>query len=175
MRIMVVLVMHGVPPSDFPQPELAEFFRLHAQVESEHAGTSTGRPVGEASQQRYTELEAKMRAWPRTPENDPFHAGAQVLAGELSRITGYEVVLGFNEFCAPSLDEALDQAASQGANKVVIITPMMSAGGEHSERDIPQAIARARERHAEVDFSYAWPFDIKAVAGFLAGQVARSL
>lgn len=173
MHVVVVLVMHGVPPDDFPRAEMAEFFRLHAQHESAQPGA--GRPVSQDSVQRYAELEAKMRDWPRTPENDAFHAGAQVLAEEISRATGYEVVLGFNEFCAPSVDEALDQAAADGAEKVIIITPMMSAGGEHSEQDIPQAIARATIRHPDVDFSYAWPFDVKAVAGFLAEQVRRSL
>jgi len=61
----VVLAMHGVPPCDFPPAELGEFFRLHSQV---------GHPAkgNDAIQMRYAELEKRLRAWPRTPDNDPF-------------------------------------------------------------------------------------------------------
>ena len=86
---------------------------------------------------------------------------------------GCEVILGFNEFCAPTLDEALDQVAGQGAARVVVITPMVTRGGEHSEKDIPEAVRQARERHPGVEFCYAWPLDLDAVAQFLAGQAAR--
>jgi len=48
-------------------------------------------------------------------------------------------VVGFNEFCAFCLVEAIDQAAAQGANKVnVITTIIMTQGGEHSENDMPK-------------------------------------
>ena len=114
-----------------------------------------------------------MRAWPRTPDNDPFHAGTQELAGHLRQVTGLEVIAGFNEFCAPSLDEALDQAAGR-ADSVVVVTPMMTRGGEHSEIDIPAAIERARERHPRLAIRYAWPFETGAVAQFLAAQITRS-
>ena len=81
--------------------------------------------------------------------------------------------MGFNEFCAPTLDEALDAAASQGVERVVVVTPMMTRGGEHAEEDIPGAIEDARERHPATDLVYAWPFDTLEVANFLGEQVRR--
>jgi sirohydrochlorin cobaltochelatase len=116
-----------------------------------------------------------MRRWPRTPENDPFHAGSHRLAERLRRATGLEVIVAFNEFCGPSVEEALGQAASNGAGRIVAITPMMTPGGEHSEVDIPNAIERARRNHPQVEFAYAWPFDEEEIAGFLAAQVNRFL
>jgi CbiX protein len=56
-----------------------------------------------------------------------------------------------------------------------VVTPMMTRGGEHSEADIPMAIARARSRHPSVRFQYAWPFAPAEVAGFLAMQIHRCL
>ncbi len=114
-----------------------------------------------------------MRKWPRTAENDPFWDASHKLAKELSRVTGNDVLVGFNEFCSPSIDDTLEQAISSGADEIIVITPMMTPGGEHSEIDIPQSIERARERYPDVSFKYAWPFELKAVASFLAEQLSN--
>jgi len=165
-RTVIVLAMHGVPPSDFPRQELGEFFALHARFD--HAAMTE-----DPGCTRYGELERKIRGWPRTPDNDRYHAASLELARELSRASGCDVVVGFNEFCAPGLDEALDRAAASGAKSVLVVTPMMTGGGEHSERDIPAAVGRARERHPGRRIIYAWPFPVDDVAAFLAAQVAR--
>jgi sirohydrochlorin cobaltochelatase len=167
-KTVIVLAMHGVPPSDFPRQELAEFFVMHSRFE--HASVSR-----DPEMTRYSELEKKLRDWPRTKDNDPYHAASFELARELSEATGCQVVVGFNEFCAPSLDDALDSAAGSGAKRVVVVTPMMTQGGEHSEKDIPGAVKRARTRHPGAEFIYVWPFPVQDVARFLAEQAARSL
>ena len=110
---------------------------------------------------------------PLRPANDPFYAASQRLAAQLGQVTGTEVIVGFNEFCTPDLDEALDQAAARGAERVVVVTPMMTTGGEHAEADIPGAVAHARERHSGISFIYAWPFEVGEVARFLATQIER--
>jgi sirohydrochlorin cobaltochelatase len=157
--------MHGAPPTDYPQEELSEFFGLHAR--REHAG-KLNPPALEA---RYAELEKKIRSWPRTADNDPFYAGSKALAESLGNASRYLVLLGFNEFCAPSLGEALDQAAAAGTDRVVVITPMMTRGGEHSEVDIPQEVHAAGRRHPGVAFHYIWPLDLNEVASFLSTQI----
>lgn len=168
MKTLLVLAMHGAPPSDFPRQEMLELFDLHHRLErlspAERAGL----------EERYAELERKMRLWPRTPQNDRFWAGSQVLAQALEAAAGLKVILGFNEFCAPSLDEALDQGAAQ-AERLLVLTPMMTRGGEHAEKDIPQAVQRARERHPQVVFHYLWPFETADVAAFLAAQAKKHL
>ena len=116
-----------------------------------------------------------MRAWPRTAQNDPFWAASQDLSAHLSQATGYEVVVGFNEFCAPDIDAALEQAIARAAERVIVITPMMTLGGEHAAVDIPAAVRRAQERHPGVSISYAWPFEVSQVAQFLADQIGREV
>ncbi len=169
MSVIVVLAMHGSPPTDFPRRELGEFFSLHMQLEHGVVAEERRPILGS----RYTELEEKMCSWPRTEQNDPFYAASHKIATKLSQATGYEVIVGFNEFCAPNLYDALSQAVRRGATEIVVITPMMTPGGEHAEIDIPAAISRAQKRYPEVDFRYAWPFDTDAVAQFLSTQVAR--
>lgn len=168
MKTLILLAMHGAPPNDFPPREAAEFFSLHMRLE--HAAPGAER---EQLQRRRDELDAKMRAWPRTAQNDPFWAGSQDLAAHLREATGREVIVGFNEFCAPTLDNAFDLAVAQGAERIVVVTPMMTRGGEHSEADIPAAIERARQRHPALTIRYVWPFDPADVAGFLAAQIER--
>lgn len=171
MKSVIVLAMHGSPPLDFPRRELAEFFALHMRMEL------AGLPDEErqALSARHDALEKRIVYWPRNGENDPFNAASMKLATDLQAVSGCEVVLGFNEFCAPLLDEALDHACGAGADRVVVVTPMMTRGGEHSERDIPEAIDRARARHPSVGFAYAWPFPPEAVAAFLAEQAGAFL
>jgi sirohydrochlorin cobaltochelatase len=169
MSIIIVLAMHGAPPNDCPKREMGEFFSLHMQLEQ---GTVF---EGKRSmlETRQSELVEKICSWPRTERNDPFNAASHTLAERLSLATDREVIVGFNEFCAPPLGDALDQAVAQGADKVIVITPMLTPGREHAEIDIPAAIEQAQPRNPDIEFRYAWPFDIEEVAQFLSTQVLR--
>src|SRR3972149_6805072 len=122
----IVLAMHGVPPADSPRADLADFFRLHSQLGHDEGSS-------QAEGDRYAELEQRLRAWPRTPANDPFHAASVALGEALQGETGMPVVVAFNEFCAPDLDEGLMQAAALGVRQVVVVTPMLTPGGEHAQ------------------------------------------
>lgn len=167
MKTMIVLAMHGAPPNDFPRQETAELFGLHFRLKYAAEG-----PERAALERRHAELDAKMRAWPRSSQNDPFYAASQELATHLSEVTGHQVVVGFSEFCAPGLDDALDEAVAWGAERIVVTTPMLTPGGEHAQTDIPAAIRRAQKRHPGVLVHYAWPFDVAEVARFLATRVS---
>lgn len=169
MRSLILLAMHGAPPLDYPKQELAEFLGLRARIA--HAFGAQPAPLVH----RYQELEGRIRRWPRSARNDPFFAGSQELAVHLRRASGRKVVLGFNEFCSPSLDEALDQAAGQGAEKIIVVTPMMTRGGEHSEQDIPEALERARKRHPNEKIIYVWPFPAQNIAEFLNSQILKHI
>ena len=108
MKTIILLVMHGIPPTDFPDDERNEFFGLSGRIRR-----ASGEELN-ALVERQKLLETKMRNWPRTMENDPFHAASLELAGHLSDINGDEVVVVFNEFCAPDVETALKQAIKNG-------------------------------------------------------------
>jgi sirohydrochlorin cobaltochelatase len=162
----IVLVMHGVPPSDYPRREIAEFMALHSRLE--HGGFPPHERA--AAEARFAEMDARIRNWPRHAENDGFFVASHDLAEELAKATRCPVALGFNEFCAPTVPAALDQAADE-AERVVVITPMLTPGGEHAEREIPEQIADARGRHPGVEFVYIWPYEMADVAAFLAERI----
>jgi len=163
MTTVIVLAAHGSPPSDFPRGELMELMGRHAHADA------TG--SFEATAARMALLEARLLSWPRNAANDPFWAATCELARLVASETGHEVLVGFNEFCAPSVSEALEDAAGR-ASEVIVLTPMLTRGGTHAETEIPAAIERARERHRHVRFRYAWPIPPLVIARFLAAQLA---
>jgi sirohydrochlorin cobaltochelatase len=167
MKIAVVLAMHGVPPRDFPKGEMMELFGLH------HRLSQASDSERDALKSRHDQLETRMRNWPRTAENDPFHSASFEIAHALEEILETDVFVGFNEFCAPTIEESIGKAASQSPDRIIVTTPMMTRGGEHSEQDIPQAIQRAQELYPDVEIVYAWPYSISDVAGFLAKHIKR--
>ncbi len=167
MKTALVLTMHGAPPRDFPRHELGEFFILHMQMEN------SPRSLDDSQRERYGELNHRMRSWPRTAANDPFFASSQEMARRLSAETGLETLVCFNEFCDPSLSDAVRAAVSAGAQRIVVVTPMMTGGGDHSEIEIPAEIDHLRKEFPQVDMVYAWPFDPDAITGLLANQVRR--
>lgn len=169
MKTILILAMHGSPPNDFPKHELGEFFALHARFET--APTS----MDEASRSRYTRLDQKMRRWPRTGENDPFHAASLSLARQIGVESGLETRVCFNEFCAPTLEEGVAQAVNDGFERVIVVTPMMTPGGEHAEVEIPTRIKQLQSEYPELYLIYAWPFEEMEIARFLSAQVRRFL
>ena len=169
MKTIIILAMHGSPPKDFPPRELGEFFGLHARMES------APRSMDDASRERYAELDRKMRSWKRTAENDPFYAGSLALVNNLAETSELETRLAFNEFCDPPLESAIRQAVADGAKRIVVVTPMMTAGGEHAEVEIPAELERLKAELSGVDLVYAWPFNPRDVALFLNAHVQRFL
>ena len=144
IKTIVVLAMHGLPPSDFPKSQFAEYMGLRAEFRN--SDTS----VGTESEKRYAALEKRIRYWPRTRINDPFYTASHDIAEQLSVDTRCPVILGFAEFCAPDLDEAFDEAISKGAEQIVVVTPEMSHEGAYPDLDVNQAVNRVKERHPEV-------------------------
>jgi sirohydrochlorin cobaltochelatase len=165
----IVVAMHGMPPNDFPPKELREFFTLQSTI------GSADNSMADQARQRYHNLQEKMRSWPRNKENDPFHATSEELVSLLKEELGCPIRVGFNEFCAPTIDEAIASAAAGGPARILVVTPMMTRGGEHAEADIPAAIEHARGRFPNIHFTYCWPFDSRDIAHFLAKQVRRFL
>ena len=158
----VVLVGHGGVPRDFPRKDLQ---RLKA-LEGER------RARGGSPSDEETALEHRIRTWPRTPTTDPYRTGLETLATALRPLVApATLVLAYNEFCAPALDDAVDALVASGARHIVVVPSMLTPGGVHSETEIPETIAHLRTRHPDAQLRYAWPFAMDAVARLLASQV----
>lgn len=159
---VVILVGHGAPPLGFPREAVA---RLKA-LEGRRRATKGPMSAEEEA------LDREVRAFPRTAENDPYRAGLEMLAAALrARLGGATLLVAYNEFCGPSLEEAVAGAVERGAAHITVLPSMLTPGGVHAEVEIPESIAALRARFPALTLAYAWPFDLDAVAGLLAAQV----
>ncbi len=160
----VILVGHGGIPRDCPQELVTRLKRLEAQR----------RAAKQPPSQEEMELDAKIRRWPRTRETDPYQWGLVAVAAELkSMLNGVLFSVAYNEFCAPTLEESVEELIRQGATHITVVTTMFTPGGSHSEVEIPEILDHLRPHHPGVELRYAWPFDLQDVANTLAQQVKR--
>lgn len=160
----VVLVGHGGIPKDCPSELVTRLKRLEAQRRAAKA-----LPTAEE-----LDLDAKIRRWPRTKDTDPYKSGLEALAHEFKpQLNGALFAVAYNEFCAPTLEEAVEELMSKGARDITVVTTMFTPGGSHSEIEIPEILDELRRLHPEVSLRYAWPFDLSQMAGVLADQVKR--
>lgn len=159
MNRAVVVVGHGAPPSDAPPEWVPQLKRLESARRKRGGG-----PVDREE----VDLDARLRAWPRTLENDPYHAGVERLATAVrAALPDLHVVVAYNEFCGPTLEEAVRELARKGVREVCVVPTMLTRGGVHSEIEIPEAIANVARDLDGITIRYAWPFDEAEVAALL--------
>jgi len=162
----IILVGHGGIPADCPGDLVSELKRLE--------GMRRARGIPEMSP-REAELDKQVREWPRTPDSDPYGAGLEQVARRLrDRVAPRRLVVAYNEFCAPSVEDAIAKLVEEGSRRIVLTTTMFTPGGSHSEVEIPEIVEHARKVHPGVEIRYAWPFDLERAADFLAAQIERA-
>ena len=165
MSTAVVLIGHGAPATDCPPQMVGELMSL------EWRGGSPRGPTN-GLEKRAAELDARIRDWPRHSGNDPYKAGLEKLASGLKPLLPTSLfAIGYNEFCRPSIPEAVEGVIRQGATRVLVIPSMLTPGGLHSEVDIPKALDALKARHPAVSIEYLWPFDLNQVARLLASHI----
>ncbi|MDE2492236.1 MAG: CbiX/SirB N-terminal domain-containing protein [Elusimicrobia bacterium] len=162
----VVLIGHGATASDTPRALIAELKKLESERQARRET---------AMSPREAELDRRVRDWPRTPENDPYKAGVEEIARALApRLGGRKLVVAYNEFCAPSVEDAIEALAREGFTRVELVCTMYTRGGVHSEFELPALVESERRKHPGLTIDYAWPFEPAFIAEFLAGQLDRA-
>ena len=160
----IILVGHGGIPKDYPNELVTKLKRLESERRA------NGAPVS----QEELELDRKIRSWPRTPDTDPYQAGLELLASHMRPLlNGARFAIAYNEFCGPTLPEAVEELVAQGVNRITVVSTMFTPGGSHSEFEIPETLEQLRERYPAVTFTYAWPFDLTQVAKMLMEHIRR--
>jgi len=160
----VILVGHGVPASDCPRELVTRWKALEGRR----------RATGGAPTDEERALDKELRAWPRTPANDPYRAGMERVAAALrARLPDARLAVAYNEFCGPSLEEAVRALAGQGVRRIRVVPSMLTPGGVHAEVEIPETLADLTAELPDVAITYAWPFDVDALADLFARQLER--
>lgn len=166
-NVAVVLAAHGAPATDYPPMRVGLLMML------EFAGKAVER-IGVLRRWR-DRLADEVSQWPRTVENDPYKGAVDELAQQLTLRLGCPVFAAYNEFCVPTIGAVLDQVITGGVGRVVVVPTMLLRGNHHTESEIRESIAQARERHPAADIHYAWPFEDELLVSLLAEVVMRRL
>ncbi len=160
----VILVGHGGIPKDCPQELITKLKRLEAQRRSARTPMS--------AEER--ELDTRIRRWPRTEATDPYQSGLEAVGREMElHLDGALFAVAYNEFCAPTLEESVEELIRKGATHITVTTTMFTPGGSHSEIEIPEILDRLKMQYPGAVLRYAWPFDLSIVAKMLQEHVAR--
>jgi len=162
LKKAILLVGHGGIPKGYPQDLITKLKRLEAQRRA------TGSPMSPEE----LELDTKVRTWPRTPETDPYQAGLEALGAEMKpMLNGALFALAYNEFCGPTLPEAVEDLIKQGAQSITVVSTMFTPGGSHSELEIPEELEELRKQHPDVALNYAWPYNLTKVSKMLMEHI----
>ena len=154
----VLLVGHGRKATDTPADLIEEYQRARMGPGPQ----STAR----------SDVERRIREWPRTDHTDPYRAGLEKIAKALSdEMPGVRIAIAFNEFCAPSIEDAAAALVNDGVRPITLVTTMFTPGGNHAERDLPAAVQTIQNAHPEIAIRYVWPFPLKNIAAFLAASI----
>jgi len=163
----VVLIGHGGTASDTPKAMVGELKRLEGERQARRETVMSAREA---------ELDKIVREWPRTPATDAYKYGVEEIAVALApKLGGRKLVAAYNEFCAPSVEDAIDRLVKEGFTRISLISTMFTRGGIHAECEIPGIVIEATKKHPGVVIEYAWPYDSEVIAGFLAAQLDRAL
>jgi len=158
----IVLVGHGGIPKDYPGDLVSKLKRLEAQR------WAAGQPMSAEE----LELDTKIRTWPRTPETDPYQAGLEALGSQMKpMVNGALFSLAYNEFCGPTLEQAVEDLIKQGAQSITIVSTMFTPGGSHSEYEIPEELKELRQQNPGVTLHYAWPYNLTQVSKMLVEHI----
>jgi len=164
MNRAIVLVGHGGVPKDCPHELVRKLKQLEAQR----------RAAGKPMSQEEKDLDQKIRRWPRTPQSDPYKKGLESLAAQLRPLLKRDrLAIAYNEFCAPTLAEAVEELIKEGIWDITVVSSMFTAGGSHADIEIPETVNKLKRAYPNATIRYAWPVDQQLVATMLATHLKQ--
>lgn len=82
--------------------------------------------------------------------------------------------VGFLESASPSISEAAAACAEKGASEILVM-PVLLLAGIHSTKDIPEEIAKMKERYPHVSFHYGRELGPDPLAAKILAERVRSV
>ena len=123
---------------------------------------------------REIELDHQIRHWPRSAKTDPYQQGLESIEKKLAPLlTEKKLVLAYNEFCFPSLQEVVHQLIKENFKTIQILTTMFTPGGSHAEIEIPEIVHELSQQYPNVKIKYLWPYPMQDVAELLALRIKQ--
>lgn len=81
------------------------------------------------------------------------NAAANEVAALVKEMSDFEIVeVAFREMHNPNIQAGIDRCVAQGAQRVLLM-PYFLFVGAHVREDLPEEMARAKERYPQVEFA----------------------
>jgi len=116
-------------------------------------------------------LENEIINWPRTPNNDPSYFSLINLREELYFVLGFNVEFAFEEYCAPSIRDAIFNLLSKGYSSIIIVPIDYIAGINAKILKEIEEIKKSKD----IDIQIAWPYKLGLQADFIATHILSFL
>jgi sirohydrochlorin ferrochelatase len=98
------------------------------------------------------------------------------IAGMVQNMTGYDIVeVSFREQHHPNIQQGIDACVAKGAERIMLV-PYFLYLGAHVQEDLPEEMARARERYPQVAFAMGNHLGVhRKLAEVVVERIAESL
>ena len=167
MTKAVILIGHGAKPKDLDKALLKEKHNLKAE---------RLRLDPQNMSKREIEVDRMIRDWPRNSSNDPYYAGLTTLSKELKKQNPHlRIEMAFNESCSPDPWQVIEIFSKENIDEVFILSTMVTPGGNHSEKDLPKLISKAKEKYPNIKFNYIWPYKMDLLAELFTKHLTLNL
>ena len=105
----------------------------------------------------------------------PANEGVERVAVAAAALGGFELYsAAFLELAAPTLEEAVEKLAGEGARRI-IVAPYFLTMGMHLTRDLPEILRNIRAKHPGLELESTPPLDgHPSLAGILAERARRA-
>jgi sirohydrochlorin ferrochelatase len=98
------------------------------------------------------------------------------IAAMVQNMTGYDIVeVSFREQHFPNIQQGIDACVTKGAERIMLV-PYFLYMGAHVQEDLPEEMARARERYPRVTFAMGTHLGVhRKLAEVVVERIAESL
>jgi sirohydrochlorin ferrochelatase len=148
LRAESAQIMARYPQIEFNMADVFGQHRLLADIvfdrvrAADPALGQEGRPVG---------LLLMAHGTPYPEANAPL---ARIAARVHARADYCRALVGYLDCNEPTIDDAIDQLAADGTNRIVTL-PYFLHEGRHTQRDLPAILEKAKQRHPHIEFRMA--------------------
>ena len=98
------------------------------------------------------------------------------IAAMVRQMSGFEIVeVSFREQHLPNIQQGIDACVAKGAERIMLV-PYFLYLGAHVQEDLPEEMARARERYPQVAFAMGNHLGVhRKLAEVVVERIAESL
>ncbi|MEO0271272.1 MAG: CbiX/SirB N-terminal domain-containing protein [candidate division WOR-3 bacterium] len=151
----IIFVGHGSVPYDFPQEKLKKYFFLRSKKMKGE--------LNKEEKKEFLNLERELHYFERNAENDPHYFFHKKLKDEIEKELNIKCYFAFNEFCAPNLEEVIEEIVKNENNSEIFIVPTMFTGGHHTDEEIKEEIEKIKEKFKNLRIKYLYPFNFEYI------------